>query len=85
MVQATGPEPVMRSPNCDDVSRPPRTSLILAMTLAAYEDATSREDWRRPNPRTARYLTHLATLGYTLSEVEQRACTVAADRSGGTH
>ena len=43
------------------------------MTLAAYEDATSREDWRRANPRTARYLTHLTAFGYTLSEVEQLA------------
>ena len=50
----------------------------LALALAAYEDATSREDWRRANPRTARYLTHLAALGYTLSEVEQRARDLAA-------
>ena len=43
------------------------------MTLAAYEDATSCEDWRRPHPSTARYLTHLTALGYTLPEVEQLA------------
>ena len=53
------------------------------MTLAAYEDATSREDWRRPNPRTARYLTHLAALGHTLSEVEQRARDLAAKPEAG--
>ena len=45
----------------------------LALALAAYEAATSRDDWRHPIPRTSRYLTHLATLGYTLSAVEQRA------------
>ena len=30
-----------------------------------------------PTPRTRRYLTHLATLGYTLSAVEQRATSQA--------
>jgi len=30
-------------------------------------------NWRHPNPRTSRYLTHVATLGYTLSPVEERA------------
>jgi hypothetical protein len=39
---------------------------------AVIEAATSRDDWRSPNDRTSRYLTHLATLGYTLSPVEHR-------------
>lgn len=47
--------------------------LHLVMVLAAYEAATMREDWRTPRQTTARYLTHLATLGYPLADVEQLA------------
>lgn len=51
----------------------------LVQVLAAYETASSREDWRRTNPRTARYLQHLAALGYTLSDVEHLACGITPD------
>jgi len=44
--------------------------ILLGIVLAAYEDFTSREDWRTTRATTVRYLTHLATLGYQLSEVE---------------
>lgn len=46
----------------------------LVLVLAAYEAASSREDWRHANSRTARYLRHIAGLGYGLSDVEHLAC-----------
>ncbi|MBI4942014.1 MAG: ParB N-terminal domain-containing protein [Actinobacteria bacterium] len=49
----------------------------LVLVLAAYEDASTREDWRHANSRTARYLRHIAGLGYDLSDVEHLACGAA--------
>lgn len=48
--------------------------LTLIQTLAAYEDATSRDDWRHVSSTTRRYLTFLAAQGYPLADVERRAC-----------
>jgi ParB family transcriptional regulator, chromosome partitioning protein len=45
----------------------------LVMVLAAYEAATSREDWRTARQTTRRYLAHIATLGYGLADVERLA------------
>lgn len=47
--------------------------LVLARVLAAYEAQTDRSDWRHENASTRAYLTWIATQGYDLSEVEQRA------------
>lgn len=46
----------------------------LGIVLAAYENASNREDWRTVMGTTTRYLTHLETLDYQLSDVEQLAC-----------
>lgn len=59
--------------------------LTLIQTLAAYEDATSRDDWRHVRSTTRRYLTFLAAQGYTLAGVERRACgDPATAEDGGT-
>lgn len=47
--------------------------LVLARVLAAFERQTNRNDWRTRNASTREYLTWIATQGYDLSEVEQRA------------
>lgn len=47
--------------------------LTLARVLAAYERQTDRNNWRHPTTSTRDYLTWIATQGYDLSEVEQRA------------
>jgi ParB family chromosome partitioning protein len=47
------------------------TILTLAMLLAALEDGTSNDTWRRPSPESAAYLATLAGWGYELSQVEQ--------------
>ena len=48
--------------------------LTLALVLAGYEDDTYTGSWRSVNIGTRRYLTFLAACGYTLSDVERRAC-----------
>jgi ParB family chromosome partitioning protein len=48
--------------------------LALGVVLAGYEDATHTGSWRTVNPATRRYLTFLADCGYTLADVERRAC-----------
>jgi len=48
--------------------------LSLAVVLAGYEDATHAGSWRHVDPATRRYLTYLAEGGYTLADVERRAC-----------
>ena len=48
--------------------------IVLGLLLAAYEDATGTHSWRRTDDATRRYLTFLADHGYTLSDVERRAC-----------
>ncbi len=48
--------------------------VILAVVLGAQEAATDVHSWRRVNPATQRYLTFLAAHGYTLADVERRAC-----------
>ena len=48
--------------------------VVLAVVLGAQEAATDVYSWRRVNPATQRYLTFLAAQGYTLADVERRAC-----------
>ncbi|MEI4272154.1 hypothetical protein TEK04_10505 [Klenkia sp. LSe6-5] len=48
--------------------------LTLVLVLAAYEARTDRNDWRQLRPSTGRYLLHLQALGYSLADVERRAC-----------
>lgn len=57
--------------------------IALVQVLAAYEDRTDRDDWRHHRAHTARYLGWLAANGYTLAEVEQRACGTTTDESAG--
>jgi ParB family chromosome partitioning protein len=49
------------------------TVIALGRLLAGCEKDTSRDSWRRINPRTVAYLRFLAANGYELSDVEQRA------------
>ncbi len=48
--------------------------IALAVVLAGYEDSTHIGSWRNVSSATSRYLTFLADNGYTLSNVERRAC-----------
>lgn len=48
--------------------------VVLAVVLGAQEAATDVHSWRRVNPATHRYLTFMAAQGYTLADVERRAC-----------
>ncbi len=48
--------------------------LTLVLVLAGYDNYLSREDWRTVRQSPRRYLTYLASLGYSLSDVERRAC-----------
>ncbi len=48
--------------------------LALVQVLAAHEAATGKNDWRTINTDTVTYLRYLESLGYTLSEIELRAC-----------
>lgn len=47
--------------------------ISLVLLLAAHEQATGVHSWRNVRPATGRYLRYLGELGYTLSEVEQKA------------
>ncbi len=49
--------------------------VALAVALGGIEQTTSRNTWRYPDARTARYLNTLAAWGYTLSPVETLAAT----------
>ena len=48
--------------------------VTVVVMLAAYEEATARDDWRRVSPATTRYLRYIASQGYPLADVERRAC-----------
>ena len=48
--------------------------LTLALVLCGYEDDTHTGSWRSINTGTRRYLGFLGACGYTLSNVERRAC-----------
>ncbi len=48
--------------------------LTLALVLAGYEDSTHTGSWRHADAGTRRYLGFLDDCGYTLSDVERRAC-----------
>jgi ParB family chromosome partitioning protein len=52
--------------------------ITVVQVLGAYEDRTDRDDWHHHRAHTARYLNWLAANGYTLAEVEQRACGTTA-------
>lgn len=47
------------------------TMLTLAVLLAGFEQATSRNTWRSPTPGARTYFTTLRDWGYTLSRVER--------------
>lgn len=56
------------------------TVVALVQVLAAYEARTGRMDWRRDGDSPAgRYLRFLASVGYTLSDVEQIATGATKD------
>lgn len=48
--------------------------LGLALVLAAYEDNLTPAAWRQVQPTTQRYLGFLSDTGYTLADIERRAC-----------
>lgn len=48
--------------------------IALGLTLGAYEANTDIHHWRNKQASTERYLRFLASAGYTLSDVERRAC-----------
>jgi len=48
--------------------------LGLALVLAAYEDNLTPAAWRQVQPTTQRYLGLLSDTGYTLADIERRAC-----------
>lgn len=51
--------------------QPGRTmTALLAVTIAAHEEATGTHTWRNPSEDMADYFTALAEWGYTLSDVE---------------
>ena len=53
----------------------PRASVLtLALVLAGYEDAMTKDSWRHVSAGTARYLRFLEANGYALADVERRAC-----------
>lgn len=56
-----------------DASDARAVQVSLVLLLAAHEDALPADSWRRVNPDAARYLGFLASLGYGLAEIEQRA------------
>ncbi len=59
----------------DDKTSGPRTQVIaLVLLLAAAEDATGKHSWRNVSQDTAGYLRWIEANGYTLSDVERRAC-----------
>lgn len=53
--------------------------VALGLILAAYEEATSRDSWRRHDLATRRYLRWIQAHGYELADVEQLACAGGAD------
>lgn len=48
--------------------------LTMVLILTGYEDSLDQNDWRTVRESSRRYLEELAELGYTLSDVERRAC-----------
>lgn len=52
----------------------PATVITLGVLLSAYESVTSVQSCRHLSDSTARYLRFIESAGYTLSEVELRAC-----------
>lgn len=56
--------------------------VVLAVVLGAQEAATDVHSWRRVNPATQRYLMFLAAQGYTLADVERRACGLPIGAEG---
>jgi ParB family chromosome partitioning protein len=58
-----------------DKATPDRAGMIgLALVLGAHEGYLSGSEWRSPTKSGTRYLRYLAAHGYTLSDVERRAC-----------
>lgn len=59
-------------PILDHVQKQPGRTMtaLLAVTIAALEEATSKSTWRAPSREDAAYFTALKEWGYTLSDVE---------------
>lgn len=57
--------------------------IALTLVLGAYEEATTRDSWRRVEAGTARYLRFLADQGYELSDVERRAAGLQEAQTSG--
>ena len=59
----------------DERTSPARAQVIaLVFVLAAYDNAMTANDWREVRATTAAYLEWIAARGYTLADVEHRAC-----------
>jgi ParB family chromosome partitioning protein len=58
----------------DGMSEPRAFVVVLAHALAGYEAQTGTHSWRNPTEANTRYLRFLQANGYTLSDVEERAC-----------
>jgi ParB family chromosome partitioning protein len=67
-------EPDRLAAMLDGASTDRALMVALGVVLAAQEQAISRNTWRSTSPVTARYLRYLQTNGYTLSDIERRAC-----------
>jgi ParB family transcriptional regulator, chromosome partitioning protein len=55
-------------------SEPRAHVLTLGLVLGAYEASTSVQSWRCAQAGNNRYLTYLTECGYTLADIERRAC-----------
>lgn len=65
---------------------PTRTpTALLAIALAASENATSKETWRHPDPDAIAYLTALRSWGYALSDVENIVLGITSQGRRDTH
>lgn len=65
--------------------QPGRTmTALLAVTIAAHEEATSTHTWRNPTGDMADYFTALAEWGYPLSDVENLAIGIEPEAEDDT-
>jgi len=69
-----GPAHVVLAGLIDKASEARTHVLTLGLILGASEAATSVQSWRTVDTGTQGYLTYLSECGYTLSDIERRAC-----------
>jgi len=69
-----GPAHIVLAGLIDKASEARTHVLTLGLILGACEATTSVQSWRTVDTGTQRYLTYLSECGYTLSDVERRAC-----------